>query len=78
MRNKEQGGEIKNMRINLGELFSGKKEILSEEARAMRILLAEKYTKRKENLIQKIRDCRENHPEFSLEDAIRNLYKEEQ
>lgn len=55
----------------LGIDFKG----LSEEERAMKTLLIEEYKKRGKSLGVEVKRQRENHPETTLGDAIRVLYK---
>ena len=49
---------------------------LSEEERAMKTLLIEEYKKRGKSLGVEVKKWREDHPETTLGDAIRILYKE--
>lgn len=49
---------------------------LSEEERAMKKLLIEEYKKCGKSLLIEAKRWRENHPETTLGDAIRVLYKE--
>jgi len=49
---------------------------LSEEERAMQKLLVEEYKKHQKNLLDEVRRWRDGHPEATLNDSIRALYKE--
>lgn len=62
----------KNLIESLGINFKG----LNEEERAMQKLLVEEYKKQQKSLLEEVRRWRKNHPEATLSDAIRVLYRE--
>jgi hypothetical protein len=72
MENEKQYTRPENLLKALGIDFKGP----NEEEQIMKKLLAEEYKKRKRSLIDAIRQWRESHPEATLGDAIRSLYKE--
>lgn len=49
---------------------------LSQEERAMKELLVEEYKKNKTSVVAELRRWRNDHPEATLGDSIRALYKE--
>jgi len=61
---------------NLLEALGLDVKSLSEEEREMKKLLVEAYKKRQKNVLTEVRRWRENHPEATLGDSIRALYKE--
>lgn len=61
-----------NLLVAMGIDFEG----LSEEEGQMEKLLVEEYRKRQKNLLVEIKKWREDHPEATLGDSIRALYKE--
>ena len=61
-----------NLLESLGINFKG----LSEDERAMQKLLIEEYKKHQKSLLNEVKRWREDHPEATLGDSIRALYKE--
>ena len=69
--------EPKNIRPdNLLEAIGIDFKGLSDEERTMKTLLAEEYKKHQKNLLTEVKKWREEHPEATLGDSIRALYKE--